>query len=41
MGFLNDTNEMETHVTHRPGKLYTFDFAQYQLKKRHFSGIDF
>jgi 8-oxo-dGTP diphosphatase len=41
MGFLNDTSEMETHVTHRPGKLYTFDFAQYQLKKRHFSGIDF
>ncbi len=41
MGFLNDTNEMETHVTHRPGKLYTFDFDQYQQKKRHFSGIDF
>lgn len=41
MGFLNDTNEMETHVTHRPGKLYTFDFDQYQQKKRHFIGIDF
>lgn len=41
MGFLNDANEMETHVTHRPGKLYTFDFEQYQLKKRHFIGIDF
>jgi 8-oxo-dGTP diphosphatase len=41
MGFLNDTNEMETHVTHRPGKLYTFDFDKYQQKKRHFSGIDF
>jgi 8-oxo-dGTP diphosphatase len=41
MGFLSDTNEMETHVTHRPGKLYTFDFEQYQLKKRHFIGIDF
>ena len=41
MGFLNDTNEMETHVTHRPGKLYTFDFDQYQQKKKHFIGIDF
>jgi len=41
MGFLNDTNEMETHVTHRPGKLYTFDFEQYQQKKKHFIGIDF
>ena len=41
MGFLNDANEMETHVTHRPGKLYTFDFEQYQQKKRHFIGIDF
>lgn len=41
MGFLNDTNEMETQVTHRPGKLYTFDFEQYQQKKKHFIGIDF
>jgi 8-oxo-dGTP diphosphatase len=41
MGFLNDANEMETHVTHRPGKLYTFDFEQYQQKKKHFIGIDF
>jgi 8-oxo-dGTP diphosphatase len=41
MGFLNDTNEMETHVTHRPGKLYTFDFDQYLQKKKHFIGIDF
>lgn len=41
MGFLNDTNEMETHVTHRPGKLYTFDFEQYQQKKKHFISIDF
>jgi len=41
MGFLNDTHEMETHVTHRPGKLYTFDFDQYQQKKKHFIGIDF
>lgn len=41
MGFLKDANEMESHVTHRPGKLYTFDFDQYQLKKKHFIGIDF
>jgi 8-oxo-dGTP diphosphatase len=41
MGFLNDTDEMETHVTHRPGKLNTFDFVQYQQKKKSFIGIDF
>lgn len=41
MGFLNDTKEMETQVTHRPGKLYTFDFIQYQQKKKNFIGIDF
>jgi 8-oxo-dGTP diphosphatase len=41
MGFLNDTDEMETHVTHRPGKLYTFDFIQYEQKKKNFIGIDF
>jgi 8-oxo-dGTP diphosphatase len=41
MGFLNDTNQLETNVTHRPGKLYTFDFVQYQQKKKHFIGIDF
>ena len=41
MGFLIDSNEMETHVTHRPGKLYRFDFEKYQQKKKHFIGIDF
>jgi 8-oxo-dGTP diphosphatase len=41
MGFLNDTQEMETQVTHRPGKLYSFDFVQYQKRKKHFIGIDF
>lgn len=41
MGFLHDTHEMETMVSHRPGKLYTFDFKQYQEKKLHFIGIDF
>ncbi len=40
-GFLCDTDEMETHVTHRPGKLYTFDFKLYDQKKRNFIGIDF
>jgi len=41
MGFLNDTDEMESQVTHRPGKLYTFDFVQYEQKKKSFIGIDF
>jgi 8-oxo-dGTP diphosphatase len=41
MGFFIDTNEMETHVTHRPGKLYKFDFEQYQLRKKNWVGIDF
>lgn len=41
MGFLRDTKEMETHVSHRPGKLYTFDFEQYEKRKKGFGGIDF
>jgi len=41
MGFLIDTNEMEQHVNHRPGKLYSFDFEQYQLRKKNWVGIDF
>jgi 8-oxo-dGTP diphosphatase len=41
MGLLIDTNEMETGVTHRPGKLYKFNFEQYQLRKKHWVGIDF
>ena len=41
MGLLIDTNEMELHVTHRPGKLYKFDYAQYELSKRNWVGIDF
>jgi 8-oxo-dGTP diphosphatase len=40
-GFLCDTDQMETNVTHRPGKLYTFDFKLYNQKKRNFIGIDF
>lgn len=41
MGFLKDTNEFETQVTHRPGKLYLFDFAEYEKRKKSFTGIDF
>ena len=41
MGYLNDTNEMEVNVTHRPGKLYTFDFEAYQQRKKNGVGIDF
>jgi len=41
MGYLIDTNEMEVHVTHRPGKLYTFDFEAYQQRKKNGIGIDF
>jgi hypothetical protein len=28
-------------VTHRPGKLYTFDFEAYQQRKKNGIGIDF
>ena len=41
MGLLIDTHEMEVNVTHRPGKLYSFDYAQYQLRKKNGVGIDF
>ena len=41
MGLLHDTHEMENHVSHRPGKLYTFDYKQYQSSKRNWIGIDF
>jgi 8-oxo-dGTP diphosphatase len=41
MGFLIDINEMETQVTYRPGKLYSFDFKAYQLRKKNWFGIDF
>lgn len=41
MGFLIDINEMEAHVTHRPGKLYSFDFKAYHLRKKNWFGIDF
>ena len=41
MGFLKDTNEFESQVTHRPGKLFVFDFAEYEKRKKNFTGIDF
>jgi 8-oxo-dGTP diphosphatase len=41
MGFLKDTNQLETQVTHRPGKLYTFNYALYEQRHRRFTGIDF
>jgi 8-oxo-dGTP diphosphatase len=41
MDFLVDTNEMETDVPHRPGKLYRFDFDKYARNKKKWTGIDF
>ena len=41
MGLLIDTNEMEQDVSHRPGKLYQFNFDKYEKKKQKWIGIDF
>ena len=41
MGFLIDTKEMEVNVTHRPGKLYSFDFDAYKARNKSWIGIDF
>ena len=41
MDLLIDTNEMEQDVSHRPGKLYQFNFTKYEKKKRKWIGIDF
>lgn len=41
MDFLVDTGEEERDVPHRPGKLYKFDFEQYEKKKKVWAGIDF
>jgi 8-oxo-dGTP diphosphatase len=41
MDFLIDTNEMETDVPHRPGKLYKFNYEKYEKKKKKWGGIDF
>jgi 8-oxo-dGTP diphosphatase len=41
-GLLTDIDEMEKNVPHRPGKLYTFNHAQYEkMRKKAFSGINF
>lgn len=41
MDLLVDTNEMEQDVSHRPGKLYRFNFDKYEKSKRKWIGIDF
>jgi len=41
MDFLIDLNEMEQDVSHRPGKLYKFDYEKYENRKKKFVGIDF
>lgn len=41
MDFLIDINEMEEDVPHRPGKLYNFNYARYEKKKKKWVGIDF
>ncbi len=41
MDFLVDIQEIEKNVSHRPGKLYQFDYKKYELKKKKWSGIDF
>jgi 8-oxo-dGTP diphosphatase len=41
MDFLVDLNEMEQNVSHRPGKLYKFNYDKYDKKKKRLTGIDF
>ncbi len=41
MNFLLDIDEIEQDVPHRPGKLYKFDYASYETRKKTWSGIDF
>ena len=41
MNLLIDINEMEQDVSHRPGKLYKFNFEKYEKNKRKWVGIDF
>lgn len=42
MDLLEDTNEYEYDVPHRPGKLYKFNYEKYLSKERRkFMGIDF
>jgi 8-oxo-dGTP diphosphatase len=40
-GLLVDTEEMESDVPHRPGKLYTFDQQKYdKLRRKYIGGFD-
>jgi len=41
MDFLVDIGEEEKNVSHRPGRLYQFDYDKYEKKKKTWSGIDF
>lgn len=41
MNFLLDTGENEIDVPHRPGKLYSFKYKEYEKNKKTWSGIDF
>jgi 8-oxo-dGTP diphosphatase len=41
MNFLVDIGEMEEGVPHRPGKLYNFNYAKYEKRKKKWIGIDF
>jgi 8-oxo-dGTP diphosphatase len=42
MGLLEDINEYESDVPHRPGKLYKFNYDKYKTKERKtWFGIDF
>jgi len=41
MDFLEDLDEMEQDVSHRPGKLYKFNYEKYEKKKKKMVGIDF
>lgn len=41
MNFLSDTGENEKDVPHRPGKLYSFNYKEYEKNKKTWSGIDF
>lgn len=41
MDFLQDLDEMEKDVPHRPGKLYHFNYPKYEKKKKKWIGIDF
>ncbi len=42
MDLLIDTGEYETDVSHRPGKLYRFNYEKYnQQERKKWSGIDF